>query len=97
MHQIHHVFIEDAQGLGDPALHQYPKAAGGQVLMQAGQRLVGPLMVGFANQGDGFERRIHSQSDLGWVLRASIQCFAPLVTLSRVTGVAIPLRLLVKR
>ncbi len=33
--------------------------------MQAGQGLVGPFVVGFANQGDGFERRIHSLSGLG--------------------------------
>ncbi|MNQ53634.1 hypothetical protein D3C85_676800 [compost metagenome] len=65
LHQIHHVVTQDPQGLGDPALQQHPKTAGTQVLIQAAEGLVGPFMVGLADEGNGFERRIHRLSGLG--------------------------------
>ena len=65
LHQIHHVVTQDPQGLGDPALQQHPKTAGTQVLIQAAEGLVGPFMMGLADEGNGFERRIHRLSGLG--------------------------------
>ncbi|MOA18029.1 hypothetical protein D3C78_1383140 [compost metagenome] len=61
--------------MGDPALEQHPKATAAQVLIEAAEGLVGTFMMGFADQGDGFERRIHRLSGLGLSIEGSIPRF----------------------